>query len=242
MVALSRSARLTSWGNAWLSQATSLDEADERIRADDAAHHVTGLPDEPDSVTLLLALGALRRLGTTEFSLALPAPGDPLGLAGPSEFTQAALEAGEAVICEGSGLGLVPLVVGAGVQWCVRPANPAAPMSFSEASSELMEALQHSIDVLAGLEVAQWRADVAEALADLRKVGKRKDDGLPPGYAPRADQLAARARTCLFICDLVLEDDGGARTVYEADARNSVLRRLERAARRGLVAACAAPR
>ena len=44
----------------------------------------------------MLALGELRRLGASGCSLALPAPGDPLGLAGPPAFNAEALEAGEA--------------------------------------------------------------------------------------------------------------------------------------------------
>lgn len=242
MVAQSRSERLTCWGNAWLASSTSLDEADERIRGEDAAHHVLGLPDDPEPSTLLLALGTVRRAGTTAFSLALPVPGDPLGLAGPREFTEAALEAGEAVVCEGSGIGLVPYVVGAGVQWTVYNAAPAVPLVFSDAATDLAEALQSSIDVIAGLDVAQWRPELADAIGELRRV-RGHDDRFPPGYPARADTLATRSRTCLYICDLVLHDDGGgARTAYEAEARRAALRELERAARRGLVAACAPPR
>jgi hypothetical protein len=242
MVAQSRSERLTCWGNAWLASSTSLDEADERIRGDDVAHHVLGLPDDPEPATLLLALGALRRAGTNGFSLALPAPGDPLGLAGPREFTEAALEAGEAVVCEGAGIGLVPYVIGAGVQWTAYPAHPAVPLVFSDAATDLAAALQSSIDVIAELDIARWRPELADAIGELRRVQRATDNHFPPHYPARADALATRSRTCLYICDLVLDDDGGARTAHEADTRKAALRELERAARRGLVAACAAPR
>lgn len=245
MVALSRSARLAGWGNSWLSGATSLDEADERIRADDVAHHVSGLDSEPAATTLLLALGALRAQGTRRFSLALPAPGDPLGLAGPKEFVQAAVEAGEAVLCHPTGVGLIPHVVGQGVQWTAYPAAEPAPLALSEVSLELTEVLQQCIEVLADLDPAhldelRWRGDVAEALSDLR-TERRRGDGLPPGYPPRAEQLASRAWTCLSICELVLDDTGSVSTAPDAEVRNAALRRLERSARRGLVAAYAAP-
>jgi len=245
MVALSRSARLAAWGNSWLAGATSLDEADERIRADDVAHHVSGLSDDGGATTLLLALGTLRTRGTKRFSLALPAPGDPLGLAGPKEFVEAAVEAGEAVLCQPVGIGLIPHVVGEGVQWTVHPAGEPAPLAMSEVSLELTEVLQQCIDVLADLDPAhldelRWRGDVAEALAGLR-AERRKGDGLPPGYPPRAEQLAARAWTCLSICELVLGDTGSVGTAADAEVRNEALRRLERSARRGLVAAYAAP-
>jgi hypothetical protein len=41
--------------------------------------------------------------------------------------------------------------------------------------------------------------------------------------------------------ELALEDDGGSITAAEADARTEALRPLDRAARRGLVAACTYP-
>ncbi|REF38307.1 hypothetical protein [Thermasporomyces composti] len=241
MRTMPRAARFVTWGNAWLAGATSLDEADEGIRAGDAAHHVIGLPGQDEPTPIVLSLGALRTLGTKAFTLALPVPGDPLGLAGPREFTESALEAGEAVVCEGSGLGLVPLVVGAGVQWRVHQANPATPLAFTEASADLAHTLQDVIDQLAELDVARWRPEVAEALVDLRRVGA-SGDGLPAGYSARAEQLAARARRCLLLCQLALDDDGGATTVYEAESRRQALRSLEAAARRALVAACAPPR
>lgn len=242
MSTLPRAARFVTWTNAWLIGATSLDEADDAIRARDTAHHVIGLPGQPEPVPLLLSLGTLRNLGTRALSLALPVPGDPLGLAGPREFTEAALEMGEAVVCEGSGLGLVPHVIGAGVQWQVYDANPAVPEVFGDASLELAHTLQEVIDALAGLDVARWRPEVAEALIDLRAVGSGTHDGLPPGYAPRAEELAARARRCLLVCELALADDGGSATAHEADSRRRALRRLDHAARRALLAACAPPR
>ncbi|NUR05483.1 MAG: hypothetical protein HOQ45_00570, partial [Nocardioidaceae bacterium] len=47
--------------------------------------------------------------------------------------------------------------------------------------------------------------------------------------------LATRCRT---IVDLALEDDGGAVTAAEADARRDALAPLDAAARRALVATC----
>ncbi|MFD2080978.1 hypothetical protein SAMN05421678_104342 [Actinopolymorpha cephalotaxi] len=242
MAMVPRSVLLSTWANSWLLGATSLDEADEAIRAGDAAHHVIGLPGQDEPVPLLLSLGTLRNLGTRAVSPALPVPGDPLGLAGPPDFTQAAIEAGEAVVCEGAGLGLVPHVIGAGVQWRVYAATPAPPEGFGDASLELAHTLQEVIDTLADLDVARWRPEMAEALIDLREVGSRSQDGLPPGYAPRAEALATRARRCLLVCELALADEGGSASAYEADSRRRALRRLEHASRRALVAACAPPR
>ena len=66
---------------------------------------VTGLPDADGALPLGLALGTLRHLGISGVASALPAPGDPVGLRGPAAFNAAALEAGEAVLFEGTGVG-----------------------------------------------------------------------------------------------------------------------------------------
>jgi hypothetical protein len=50
--------------------------------------------------------------------------------------------------------------------------------------------------------------------------------------------LAARALQARAIVDLALEDDGGAVSAAEAQARRAALQPLGAAARRGLVAAC----
>ncbi|HZC25960.1 MAG TPA: hypothetical protein VE287_02985 [Actinopolymorphaceae bacterium] len=242
MRTLPRAARFAAWTNAWLSGATSLDDAGEGIRGDDTAHHLIDLPGQAEPVPLLLSLGTLRNLGTSALLVALPTPGDPLGLAGPKEFTEAAIEAGEAVVCEGAGLGLIPHVIGAGVQWQTWRANTPPPPDFADATLELTHTLQDVIEALAGLDIARWRPGVAEALIDLRAVGHQEHDGLPSGYPPRSDELAVRARRCLLVCELALADDGGAVTAFEADSRRQALRRLEHAARRALVAACALPR
>jgi len=241
MLRLPRAARFASWTNAWIAGSTSLDEAELAIRGDDAAHHVIGLPGHDEPMPVLFTLGTLRNLGMTAASVALPVPGDPLGLAGPRDFTEAALEVGEAVICHGTGLGLVPYVVGAGVQWRAWRADVPPPIEVAEATMELTHTLQDVIDALDGLDVARWNPRVAEALIDLRAVGRRDDDRLPAGYPARVDELAARARRCLLVCELALTDDGGATTAFEANARREALRRLERAARRALVAACNPP-
>lgn len=243
MVALPRSARFTCWTNSWLSGSTSLDEADDAIRGSDAAHHLIDLPEQPgEAVPLLLGLGRLRQLGARHCSLAMPAPGDPLGLAGPAEFTTAAVEAGEAVVVDGAGIGLVPLQVGAGVQWQVYRAQPPVPLGFAEAATELTRGLHDAIEVMSSMPVEGWRPELAEAFADLRGSRRSREPGLPPGYRARAETLAVRASTCLLVCDLVAESGSGVvGSAGEVESRRSVLRSLESAARRGLVAAVSTP-
>lgn len=214
------------------------------MRGTDAAHHVLGLAapgadaELAEAQPLLLALGMVRRAGTTRCHLALPAPGDPVGLSGPREFNEAALEVGEAVICSGAGLGMVPQVVGAGVQWQTYTAETPQVLSLAEAETELTAALLTTTEQLVDLDVARTVPEISEALTAVRRVGGPSDEALAPGYSARAERVAARARRCLAVCELALADDGGSISAFEATSRREALRTLERAARRGLVAAC----
>jgi hypothetical protein len=115
--ALPDSVRLSLWFSAWCQGAASLDVARDRIVGPDAAHDVVGLPGHDETVPLILALGRLRAERATGAGLALPVPGDPLGLGGPPAFNSEALDAGEAVVLSGVDLGLVPVRAGAGVVW-----------------------------------------------------------------------------------------------------------------------------
>jgi hypothetical protein len=233
------SMRFALWFTAWRTGAASLDEARDRIVGDDAAHHVGGLPDEADPVPLILAMGRLRAAGATGAGIALPVPGDPLGLAGPGEFNAAALEAGEGVVLDGTDLGLVPHRAGSGVVWACHTATPRRQVPDpSEADTSLRQALLRASESLADLDVARWRPEVAEELMALRRTA---DLPLPEGMSPRAQRLAALASRCRTIVDLALEDDGGAVTATESDQRRAALTPLDQAARRGLVAACSFP-
>src|SRR6266511_3873543 len=130
-----------------------------------------------------------------EIRLVLPAPGDPRGLPGPGPFTGAALVTGEAVVA--GQLGLVPEVrshtSGSGdafetVLWRVYGLPDAARTcdepTAAEAEAELSAALADATRALAKLDVAQWRPELAGALAALRRPDNGTD--LPPGYDPRA--------------------------------------------------------
>ncbi|MFD7157296.1 hypothetical protein ACFV9C_22045 [Kribbella sp. NPDC059898] len=241
MLTTSASVRFTVWTNAMLTGACDPDTAAHKILGDDVGHHVAGLAGHPEPATLPVALNLLRAAGTTQAHLALPVPGDPIGLAGPPAFNEAALETGEAVVLTGPEIGLVPAYVGPAVQWAVLPAAPPVPADLGEADRGLRMALIDAADSLAALEVARWKPEVADALIDIRKIGRGTGDELAPGYEPRAVKAAATARRCLAIADAALEDDGAAVTGAEADARRRALLELATAARRALVAACAPP-
>jgi hypothetical protein len=230
------SARFALWFSAWLSGATSLDDARDAIVGDDAAHHVLDVPGGAGSQPLIVALGLLRSHRATAAGIALPVPGDPLGLAGPSGFNLEVVEAGEGVILVDADLGLVPHRAGAGVTWvCHRAVSQRQVPDPSEADQSLRQALLRTTDVLSDLDVARWRPDVADELMALRRAA---DFGFPSTMSPRAVRLAALATRCRTIVELALDDDGGAVTAAEAALRREALGPLDHAARRGLVAAC----
>lgn len=237
--ALPRSAALALWFTGWVEGRVSLDDARDAVVGEDTAHHVAGLPDEPDAVPLIVALGRLRGMGAHGAGLALPVPGDPLGLAGPVPFNTEALDAEEAVVLAGVDAGLVPHVAGAGVTWVVHRASALRQMPDpSEADRGLRQALLDAANALAALDVARWRPEVADELLSLRAPS---DLVLPPGVEGRAVRLASLAARCRRIVALALEDDGGAVSAAEAEGRRSALAPLDHAARRGLVAACSVP-
>jgi hypothetical protein len=101
-------------------------------------------------------------------------------------------------------------------------------------------ALAEATTRLTLLDVAQWRPELAGALAQLRS---HDDAGeLPPVFNPRARRLYARASMLDRL--LALADHaapGGAVNSYEACQRDEALRPLLTACRRALVAACNAP-
>jgi hypothetical protein len=233
------SARFALWFSAWTAGRTSLDDCRDAIVGDDAAHHVAGLPDQPEAEPLIVALGILRAHGAAGAGIALPVPGDLLGLAGPGSFNAEVVEAGEGVVLEAADLGLVPRRVGAGVVWSCHPAVSRRQLPDpSEADTSLRQTLLRTTDTLAHLDVARWRPDVADELMALRRT---VDLAFPDTMAPRAVRLASLAVRCRTIVDLALADDGGSITGPEADARRRALAPLDHAARRGLVAACAYP-
>lgn len=233
------SARFALWFSAWLAGSTSLDDTRDAIVGDDAAHDVVGVPGAADGVSLIVGLGLLRSHRTTGAGIALPVPGDLLGLAGPSDFNLDVVEVGEGVVLDGADLGLVPHRAGAGVVWtCHHAVSLRQVPDPSEADQLLRQALVRTTDVLADLDVARWRPEVADELMALRS---HVDFAFPTSMAPRAVRLAALSTRCRTIVELALDDDGGAVTGPEADARRRALAPLDHAARRGLVAACSFP-
>lgn len=228
------SLRLAWWGTSWLRGAVVPDLVLDAVIGDEATHAVAGLDQGGPTETLLGGLARLRAAGATGLGLALPREGDPLGLGGPAGFNAAAIEAGEAVVVAGAGVGLVPGATGAATTWVVHPAGRRQLPDVGEADRGLRAALIETATSLAALDVARWRPEVADRLMDLRH-GPRLTG--PDGVPARCVELAARGVQAVDIVDLALEDHGGAVSAAEILAREEALRPLERAGRRALVAA-----
>jgi hypothetical protein len=227
------SGRLAWWGTAWLRGLVVTDLVIDAVLDGDATHVVAGLPGTDGPVALARALAELRLAGAGGVGLALPAPGDPVGLGGPPGLNAAALDAGEAAVS--AGLGLVPRRVGACVEWTTYDAQPRQLGDVGECDRALRLGLQQTAGALADLDVARWRPEAADALLNLRH---RPGLAAPPGIPGRCVELAGRSLQALAIVDLALEDDGAAISAGEALARRAALAPLGAAARRGLVAAC----
>ncbi|WP_436787469.1 hypothetical protein [Yinghuangia sp. YIM S10712] len=252
MLDVPRSGVLVAWANALLAGRAAPDDTVTRITEGDEPHRVTGLPGEPGEVGLSLALGRLRALGVTGLRLALPAPGDPLGLPGPPAFNDAALEAGEAAVTvglRGHQLGLVPEAVVYGpagdqavrVVWQVYEVadRPVSGPFLAEADRELAAALKDATAELLRLDVAGTgaRAHAVRAALRERESGSAAESPLAPGCPPRAVRVVEQARRVAAILRIAADDHGAAVNAYEMHARASTLAPLERACRRALVAA-----
>ena len=245
MLGLPRSARLAAWAGSWLTGQVTLDDVVARVQGDDEPHTVTDGPPGREVGSLGTALGSLRVHGARAMRVALPRPGDPQGLAGPRQLTVDAVEAGEAVLCVGAEVALIPTIRTFGppgdeghlVSWAWRPAHPPPPVPpLPELERTLTEELIATGSTLARLDIAAWRPEVARLLDDIRS--GRAADPLPRPFPPAAQALAARSARVLAVVDIALRDEGQALTAASAHARQQALIPLERAARHALAAAC----
>lgn len=245
MLGLPRSARLAAWAGSWLRGHATLAEVIAGVQGDDEPHTVTGIPDHPGPASLGVALEALRQTGARALRVALARPGDPAGLAGPVELTEEAVAAGEAVLCVGAPVALVPTVRAFGppgdqghlVNWAWRESlPPPASSGLAAAERALSEELIAAGATLTRLEVAAWRPEMGSLLDDIRY--GRAAEPLPRPFPPDAQALAARAARVLAVVEIGLDDDGLALSSAAAGARREALVPVERAARHALAAAC----
>ncbi|HEX4812730.1 MAG TPA: hypothetical protein VFV66_08245 [Nonomuraea sp.] len=217
---------LVAWGNAWLTGHVGLDEAADHVES-------AAGPAVAGEVPLRKYLANLRADGLRELRLALPAPGDPLGLSGPASFNSAAVDAGQAVIAvlDGRTLGFVPAPDRrgssyVGVRLEVHESGPARHdlPSLAEAERGLSDAMRSATEALAAVD--------GPALS--RPEPRPQGGELAPGYPGRAHRVSTLATRLAAV--LRLADDRGL-TSGQVAARGAALRELDRAVRRALVAA-----
>jgi hypothetical protein len=239
---------LVAWGNAWLSGHVGLDEAVDAIEQVNGQHVVAGIPGETGEVPLRRGLGSLRVAGMTAFKLALPVPGDLLGLTGPPELNTAALDAGQAAIVTltDRSIGLVPAEDRRGssylgVRWNVLGARQGVPdvPSLPEADHQLTLAVRDATDSLLMVEdVSDWRPEMAEALTAVRESHRGEPAaGLAPGYPARAHRVAALAGRLAVVVDLARRVESEGLSADQMRRRSEALRLLDHAVRRATVAA-----
>jgi hypothetical protein len=220
--------------NAVLRGSVGPDDFAAHVRADDPQHLVVDWPSGTSLSLEQLPAAVLRASGTAA-GLALPVAGDLLGLRGPADFNVAALDAGEAVVLTGTGLGLVPELDARTVLWRALPAETAPVLDRAEEGRSLRQALVATTAELVRLDVASWQPEIPDLLMNVRR---RPGLALPPGTGPRTSEDLERAVLCLEIVELALRDEGGAASSYEIAERRRCLTDLDRAARRVAVAAC----
>src|SRR5689334_16325764 len=159
------------------------DDAADAIRGEDPQHLVVGWPGHPDPIELTQLPSAIGVLREPTLRLALPAPGDPLGLAGPAGFNATAVEAGEAVlvVALGSAFGLVPVEDARTVLWHCHPVEPPPLLDPGEASRTLRQVLLSATAELVRLDVASWQPEIPDLMLNL---SHRHGLPLPPGTTP----------------------------------------------------------
>ncbi len=236
MLVVPPAARVGCWLNAWISGRSSADDAISGIAAGDTAISFRGLDATVDLSPAML-LGEIRRRSVTRAIVALPTPGDLVGLGGPSSFNGAALELGQAVILSGADLGMVPSSGSGEKTWVTGLAWPPAYLpDVASADRALKESLISAAGQLAALDVASWSPDAADAIMNLRAPATW-DTAMSFG-SPAAARVVTSGLRSLEIVRLALRDEGGALTAAAAANRRAALAPLRRASHHAVVAGC----
>ena len=243
-----RSARLATWGTAWLQGRASVAEVVRAVTGDDEPHMVESGDVLPAAADLSGLLAGLKHAGVRALRVALPVPGDPVGLPGPPGFNATALEAGECVLTAGRpAWGVVPDVAEFGSPWepgwqvtwqlsavAERRVPPAT--GLAEAERALKEGLLAATDALDRLDVAALGPDAAERLQRMRSADLPAG-ALPAGTPRRSLQVLATAGRLRAVLSLAAEDDGAAVNAWQAGERARTLRELDGICRHAVVAA-----
>jgi hypothetical protein len=243
------SATLVVWASAWLHGAAAADDVLDALQTwgephlvnaqDDGTAATLELPavgEQPAPPALLLA--ALRKAGVTGGGIAVPVPGDVRELGGKGPFSEAAIDAGEAVVLAEAGLGLVPTRhtipdAGTEVRWIVHslPASgPGEYVPLAEAEHELAGAMRAAATALVELDVARHRPNVRAEIDE--QVAAQPRLPWPPGMPQRAMRVLQRAAEVAAILQVASGDEpGAAMSASAVRARADALRPLSDAVR-----------
>jgi len=247
MPELPASVRLSLWTTHAWATGSPLEDAVRRALPD--VDHVEGDLDR---------LSLWHDLGERALLVALPAPGDLVGMprAAP-EVLAAAADGGECVFVPALGGLLVPSIssfgndarggldVGTRVDWTAFDAEPVPQhrveaLEASQLERHLREELRTATEHLDALGGQPFGASAARELADAALGGRW---GLPSGLPARAARVIALAGTVGHVVDVALAAGDGALNAATAASRHSLLLRLQRAADHALAdatnAACA---
>ena len=177
------------WLNAWLAgRAGGRRRASTGLVGEPAARRVLPGSARRPALSPALLLGELRRRASPRSALALPVPGDPLGLAGRRRSTRTRSSR------RGRRAPRAPTSdwsrdrSDGRRRWAVRPAAAARPTcrTSRRPTADLRDALTAGRRRLADLDVASWNPDVADALMNLRApVAAGRHDGVRLRQRPR---------------------------------------------------------
>ncbi|MGA9869861.1 MAG: hypothetical protein WBQ44_01750 [Rhodococcus sp. (in: high G+C Gram-positive bacteria)] len=262
----SPSASFAMWAGSWLAGVSAPDDVIDAmadwapmhlvVAADDATSVATGLswpdPRAEGVPALLAAIRAYipRPTDDTAVELLLPAPGAVENLTPGTEFTRAAVTAGQAVVlgeARGAGLGLVPTVEGPDVlRWTVFSVeihdHYVRDYSLGEAEYAMRDAVRGAAEALGSMAALPTRTErgdsrtrIANELAELTRHRYPTDT---PERALRVIESADRVSAILSVARDCAPTE--APTAVAAAAREDLIRPLWAAVRSARLSAVAA--
>jgi hypothetical protein len=237
-------ARLAAWSAGVAAGQVSIEAAARSVEAGSNGHLVSGLPGLDAEVSVGEGLAWVRDARPRAVALLLPTSGSPLGLTGASPLSEAAVIAEAAAVfmtTEGC-LGWIPEpdVRGSsyfGVRWRVYAGSVSIPAPaieldriLDQADRALRRALRSATDTLRGVDLAQWRAEMATGRSAADAALRPPAHNFPPRWPPAARALGERS-LALWAVLRVAASDPGAASASGAAVRADTLRTLSHVVR-----------
>ncbi len=208
---------------------------DEYIRLADALNHLSrgqlnaghaeaqirlGHPHHVDGEPLRIALAKIRPddpdLLPTRWSLLFPRPGRLAGLTGPADLIADALDF-EMVVISNQGQAWLGQMIGHGVQWTIRDAQPPhPPVTLNEASPKLLDGIHQAESALASV-----------SLIGSRPIELVKAPVLGACYSKRNQEALDRAYQVHQICQTGIAESHRALSSHSVELAEKQLRELD---------------